>query len=530
MNRRTLSAALLPPLLALASPAWAQLPNDELQCRPDEPRLDKYGYLRALSLDLLGRPPTVAEYAALDAHDDVPEATLDAMLASDEFVGRAVRFHRALLWNNVRNVDLLNFQTGFQVKTPENLYWRRNPSVRYRGTTTAANEQVPCLNVPATFDANGRPVFVDQGDGTRREGYVEVQPYWAPTTTIKVCAADAQTFATSLNGTACDTNDGLNDAGCGCGPNLRLCRYSNYQSVTEAFSGDIDRRIAKLIREDRPYLELFTSRTAFVNGPMVHFLKYQTGVPAGARVTPLPYQNGRLPELNFTEVDNWQEVELDASHAGVLTSLAYLLRFQTNRARASHFYDFFLCQPFTPPAGGLPTVDPTVLPHPDLQKRDGCKYCHALLEPAAAHWGRWTERGAGFLDPNAYPATREDCRQCGMTGQLCSRECRLYYITNTFSSAEDLYIGSLNAYAYLKPQAKMHVEHGPKLLVANTVVDDRFPSCTARRALEGFFGRELTNEERGWAEDLGHEFVAGEFSYRALIKSIAQSSIYRRVR
>ena len=65
----------------------------------------------------------------------------------------------------------------------------------------------------------------------------------------------------------------------------------------------------------------------------------------------------RIPfhtDLRFDESDRWVEIELPEQHAGILTSPAYLLRFQTNRARASRFADAFLCEPFTPPAGGLP--------------------------------------------------------------------------------------------------------------------------------------------------------------------------------
>ena len=49
-------------------------------------------------------------------------------------------------------------------------------------------------------------------------------------------------------------------------------------------------------------------------------------------------------------------VEAGPAHAGVLTSPAYLLRFQTHRARANRFHVSFLCQPFVAPDGGLPAT------------------------------------------------------------------------------------------------------------------------------------------------------------------------------
>jgi hypothetical protein len=264
---------------------------------------------------------------------------------------------------------------------------------------------------------------------------------------------------------------------------------------------------------------------------MVHFLRHQAGVPAGVRLTPLAMDLDRMPDLEYArDYSTWVEYEVAADHAGILTSPAFLLRFQTNRARANRFFESFLCQPFSPPLGGLPPTDPTIIPNPNLQKRDGCKYCHALLEPAAAHWGRWTERGAGFLAPEAFPAMREDCRACGTSGQLCSRECRLYYITNTFTSAEDPYIGMLTSYQFLREDHQANVEGGPKLLVAGTIVDDRFPRCTARRALEGLFGRELSAAEEEALPEAARAFVASKYDYRALITSIVKSPVYRRVR
>ena len=97
-------------MLLFAPPAEAALPNDELVCRSDAVELEKNAYLRALSLDLTGDVPSLDDYAALRSAGDVPEATIDEMLASDAFVERAVRWHREVLWDNVENVDIVNYQ------------------------------------------------------------------------------------------------------------------------------------------------------------------------------------------------------------------------------------------------------------------------------------------------------------------------------------------------------------------------------------------------------------------------------------
>jgi hypothetical protein len=507
--------------LAPASVGWAQ--DGESSCRADEPELDAHAHLRSLMLDLTGTIPSMDDYARLEGHEGVPESLIDELLASESFVERTVRRHRALLWNNVQNVGMTSFRTSLRrSRMPDGsfLYWRSAPAIAYRG------DRVPCDDVPVEYDADGEIRHRVDANGNRREGYRMVKPYWAPATRIKVCAFDAQERAMSPSGNDCRTNEGLRDPGCGCGPNLSICRFGNDRDVTWAMSRDVDLRVAEVIREDRPYVELFTGRTGFVNGPLVQFLKERVQVPAGVGMTPLAYDRERLPDLAWTDA-SFERIQLPPEHAGVLTAPGFLLRFQTNRARAARFYDAFLCQPLSPPPGGLPA---NAFPHPDLQQRDGCKYCHALLEPAAAHWGRWGEQGAGFLDPQAYPAEREDCRLCGNSGQRCSRACRLHYITRTYSSLEDPYIGSLRAFGFLDAQHFDNVELGPKLLAERAVVDDRFPKCTARRAMEGLFGRELSADEARWLDALARRFVNSNYDYKELVKAIVTSPVYRRVR
>ncbi|MEZ4464964.1 MAG: hypothetical protein R3F43_10810 [bacterium] len=59
---------------------------------------------------------------------------------------------------------------------------------------------VPCKDEPAEWDADGELVFEDFPDGTRREGWVWVEPYWAPGTQVKVCALEARTNELSAGG------------------------------------------------------------------------------------------------------------------------------------------------------------------------------------------------------------------------------------------------------------------------------------------------------------------------------------------
>ena len=75
-------------------------------CEPAAELLDKYAYLKALSLDLRGVVPTLAEYESLQDVDDVPAEWIDEWLGSEAFATRVIRKHRDLLWNNVDNVRM----------------------------------------------------------------------------------------------------------------------------------------------------------------------------------------------------------------------------------------------------------------------------------------------------------------------------------------------------------------------------------------------------------------------------------------
>ena len=522
----------------LLAPVYSQAQDqsgktDELNsCGAEDVRLEKGRYLRAMSLDLRQKLPSLEEYSRVSEDEKGLDELLDDWLASDEFGDRMIRHHRSLIWNNLSSVPLLNTK-ALLVPDTNGIYWRPDSARTYRGS------DVGCRNVASTTDSSGeieyqegeRTYMVDNmrvTEQTKREGFVEVEPYWAPGTTIKVCAFDAQQAVTTGAGTSCSSMAGYDDPRCGCGSSLQYCVVQSIvQDVNRAIEQDVDRRIKAVILNDEPYTELFTSRRAYVNGPLVHYYRYQTGFPQDVSLEPAPVDVERLPNLSATAKDTWREIELPPHHAGILTSPAYLLRFPTNRARADRLFNAFMCSPLIPPAGGL--VFNQTRPDPDLQRRDGCKYCHANLEPTAAFWGRWGESGAGYLDPQKFPPRRADCEACARTGEQCSEECRRFYIMDALTVEEEPYLGMLKSYQFRQSVHERHVEEGPKLLVINSVVDSRFGDCVSRKIAARLMGRELLEEENDWLQDLAKTFVSSNYSYKSLVKAILKSENYRRV-
>jgi hypothetical protein len=537
-------AASIGALLAgflLCAGVHAEPANGSLYCAAEDAQLDPHRQLRAWSLDLRGSLPTAEEHTLVDAVGGIPEGLLDEWLASPEFAQRVVRLHRGLLWNNVENVNLLNGKTNLHLNDGSPALWRTNPAVSYRGAS------VPCLNEPAEWDEYGAIMTTDMGGGVQREGWVWVSPFWAPSTVARVCAFDAQEALITASGTDCSTLEGYDDVACGCGPELRYCRRYPYSlEVRKAFAGDVDRRIAGLIEEGRSYLDLFLDDRAHVNGPMVHYLKHQAKLATNTRIDPAPIPHALLPDLDFMDKE-FVEISLPAHHAGILSSIAFLIRFQTNRARANRFYNAFLCQPFQPPSmeceedeealedeeeceAGLPVDDEVSALEADLQKRDGCKYCHGILEPAASYWGRWTEQGAGYLDPAEFPPLSSDCQACAETGINCSDACKRYYLVNPLSVSELPFLGWLKGYVFRHEEHYDHVEVGPRLLAMGSVVDHKLPRCVARTAVQWLLGREVDATEEAWVEELAYRFASGGYHYGDLVRMIVMSRTYRRVR
>jgi len=497
--------------------------QDAAECAPEVAQLDRYQYLRALSLDLRGVVPTVEEYEALDDLDDVPSEWIEEWMQTAGFGDRVVRRHRELVWPSVGNVRLVTFRRRF--RTTDDRWWRGGAARAQRG------DSVPCLDEPVRYGPGGEILTELQPDGTEREGWVMVRPYWAPDTEIKVCAFDAQEQRYSPSGRDCAHRSNSETRECGCGPNLRWCDTGSvHNQLTASLAEDVERRIAANVVDGEPYHRLLTGRRAFVNGPLVFYWKNLTLAYDSVPLVPEPIDTALLPDLEFTDRDTWVEVELPESHAGILTSPVYLLRFQTNRARAARFYDAFLCQPFQPPPGGIPVDDELASLQPDVQQRPGCNYCHALLEPAAAHWGRWTQQGGGYLDPAEYPTFRAECADCARGFEACSSTCSLHYVTRAVSPEEEEYLGMLRSHEFLRPAHEGYIDDGPARLVREGLGDGSLTECAVRRAASWLLHRETRANEELWLRDLEDTLVGGDFAYRDLVRAVVTSDTYRRVR
>lgn len=538
-------------MLVTAAATFAAVPAahaGEDDCAPTRD-VDPLRLLRQASLDLRGTIPTFEEYEAVrDAADPAAEVDdrIDEMLASEDWFGQVREYHRGLLWSTVDSSILDNvFHAGRRIRATGADLWRVPSAGRwFRGSST-----VVCLDEEQTeFDADGRPVPIStyadpncDGPGAdgicSQEGYVWVEPFWAPGTEIKVCAYDAQTFALGVNGVPC-TDYHTNDPWCGCGESLELCGPDQNGldiPVRDALAEEPLRIFEEVVRTDQPYLAAFTTQTSFVNGPLAHFYEHMTGLSnqaAGGGVT-YEAQMGPLPQLDYVADDEWVGVQRDGAHAGVLTTFAYLIRFASNRSRANRFYTAFYCDPFVPPEEGLPPQEED--PPPNLRERNGCDGCHEELEPAASHWGRWRTGGThGYMssDEVDFLVPREDC-QCGEgTDQAtCNFICRSYYVTadNAHPDEYALYGGLPQARAWLNEPELANIEEGPAKLVSTAPQRRQVAACMVKNMAEHLLGRSLDGDDLAWLEDHTEALEADNYRFTEMVRRMVIDERYRAI-
>lgn len=546
-------------VLSLSSVALAQEANVCQVARP----LEGQRLLRRLSLDLRNKVPSIAETDSQRGQTQVPAAVVDQFLASPDFAQVMRSYHQALLWPNLDQVNLDPLQQKLfpiELAPGVTVYFSILRALMMR---TISKPFPPCKNAPATYDASGNllttPLIENGQTVAVQEGWVNVEPYWAPGTTIKVCGFDAaaaagapmctpadtarspymKQFCDQFGGFAsatgfslvnapaqCDTAWAFLAGGCGCGPNLRLCQTA--ETAAEVRSALIEqqlRMVDDVVLNDAPYTELLQTPKASINGPLAHYLTYQSRTSLDVfgeldATSPIP---AGLPFTNKA----WQPITRTGRHSGVLTTTGYLLKFQSNRGRAHRFYNAFECSAFIP-SGALPSPTEACSKREDLTQRCGCNACHVKLEPMAASWGRFAEYGGAPLDETRYPKSYNSvCTNITNIDQLF--RCFQFYQVEAVGD-EVPFKGLLRPYVFRPPKDIARIETGPSALVQDSIDSGALATCTVRRMWTYFMRRDPSpDEEVSVIGPLAADFKTNGYHLRPLVKAIVTHPAYGRM-
>ncbi len=540
------AALVLPGLMEEPRQVQAQDGNMAGTALVEKTRLGKHAYLKRLSLDLRNTTPSWDDYDALSQveGDNVPLETIDAMLDSSEFLEVMREYHRDLLWANVTNIDYIQFPWALSRSTvgPDDdrhsVYYLRRKGVYFRGgPEDDENDVIPCGHWEATFDELGRPERICDNDdsGRCREGWVWVEPYWNPEEPIKVCAFDAQDTQYSQAGDInCGTRGSRRETTCGCGEGMRFCSYGGDARVEAEVGRSMAEQMFQIIEwvidENRPYHEILTTRRSFVNGKLSFYLRHQVALSGGVDLEPSPIDPAFLPDMDWRD-ETWLPVLQGEEHSGILTSYAFMLRFQTNRGRVNRFYNSFLDNFFD---ASVASDSPDCLENSaDLTKMRGCQKCHVAVEPWAAYWARWKQQGGGYLTPSQFPAYDETCETCARAGiGTCPTYCRNEYVVEAVFEDREPYLGFLRGYEFLRENNRINAEAGPRLWVERTIQDGSLAKGIVSKMWKHFMRRPFNSSKADIeiSQDLARRFIASDYNLKELIKAIVTHPAYRRVR
>ncbi len=370
----------------------------------------------------------------------------------------------------------------------------------------------------------------------QREGVVMTDaPYWMAANAPQqpMCAIEAQARDTNpWTMESCNTGRFTGDRACGCGVKSNRCESSNtalHTARINAFNDEPTLIADSVLRRDEDYFNILTTRRSFVNGTLSQLYR-QNQSPQSWLVTP-PTARDAIPDVPLNDTTTWVEFTRDEYAAGVLTTPSWLYRFPTQRARVNHFYEVFLCKHFAPEAGAVaPAPEDSCNRENNLAKRCGCSYCHATVEPMGAHWGRFGERNATYLNPEQFPKLDARCRDCAINGDTnCNGECG-NYVMQAFDGDGANSLGLLRTYLYRTPEEEPNIVGGPRVLVQRFMQTGDLEKCAVRNIWNHLLGRPMTTQEEGlYLGQLASQFANDGHNLKALMRAVVATEAYRRV-
>jgi len=393
--------------------------------------------LRRVQLTLRGRMPTHAEYTALLAADPTAQQSMitdaiDAGLASSDFYEQMVAYGHEFL--KVGAYD----GAGAAWKAGQAIQLMLCPANSVHAGKIGTFHSDPRLGDP--------PEICDDAGAMIHT----VEPWWAPGTTVETigwAGAGTTTVADAANPgdvidcgvgrvgfswvLRADNRDPAVTPRCSCGPNLIYCARRALQPGSsrgdvhgyDGFPNDPTgqrrslfeepaRLFAHVVANDRPFSDLVVGDYTVVNQGLQHLY-----VRAARRDS----RHASLDAVEWWRGVNdpaaWREVVVESMHpdlvadrdvtfdprtdagepsglpaAGVLTSIGALASFARERPRAARWLEVFACREFEPP--------PDASIFPPFERDPGaegvCLQCHALIDPAAIHFKRFTPDGLGI--------------------------------------------------------------------------------------------------------------------------------------
>ncbi len=301
------------------------------------------------------------------------------------------------------DASCVNKQTGiFRLKEKSNVNLRStlDDSITIDGVTYIdALYDCGCKPYQVTVkDADGNDQTVYQADGvvggvcTRCDNIIDVNPHWAPETTVKACRLVAHENYCGADLSKCWLDDTLYST---------HSTAKMFENLNYGFTMQPGMLIAKIVSHDLSWDNVVAGTKTAVNDTLAWFLNSKFSDPFVNEYAPRMGANVSYPQRKTNPVftgavagnyDKFSLVEAGEKNAGVLSTPAFHRVTNGLRAKANRAYESFLCYQFTPPEGDIPESD-----EQDLTKRPYCSACHVTLEPMSNFFKHYPLTGNNFV-------------------------------------------------------------------------------------------------------------------------------------
>ncbi len=389
---------------------------------PVDDLLEPGRLLRRAALVLRGLPPDDDELEALDAagDDDAQRAFVSAFV--DDALQSPV-FYKAM------------FELGSE--------WLHIPLIPPTADEPeyGAQQQRSVQVCDVTTLNPGAWAKIRDGDACNSTQVLEVEPWWAPGTSVTLVGSAASTSDDGVD--LVEGNEvevpcrGGPRGTCGCGPHAVRCHpdfetFAGYESFV-SFNADGQRRqlaeeparlFAHLAWFDRPLTELIAGHIS-VGTTNVQAAYVMQGIEGGR--LDLLDDDSWWRTLRFVDAAHdplhdggdanaWREFDVSARNpfllaardttfdprvdvvalpgvpaAGMLTSLGFLNGYPRERLRAARALEALACESLDPPQGLVFNAY-----RRDPASEGSCQHCHRRIDPAAIHFKRWAKAGSAF--------------------------------------------------------------------------------------------------------------------------------------
>ncbi len=271
-----------------------------------------------------------------------------------------------------------------------------------------AEEVAPQILIPNLLEKAGTFMFnqrlaVDKSSGkeiyflpmkgkcTAKEA-VDVHPWWALKTTVKVCPKSYQPTHLRIEETKLYCGVSMTEPYCGCGPNLAFCakNRSHYGEMLVSVKKELTSIVAHAVKSNAAIDQVFVANES-ERDRNAEFIYRRWRISSGE---PADKVLAKLDEWPTSPVLAPRHESVPGQHAGVLTSAGTLDLEAGIRGRMKWFYDAMWCD--EPPAGGVTTDAVLALKGNNLREGSDwevlaskpiCTECHARLDYGLQFFG-----------------------------------------------------------------------------------------------------------------------------------------------